>query len=131
MQFSFKTTPTEVPLQKPVSYDDQPTSDAICTTPPANSDFVSKHGQKPDGLRDKALQLIAHFGGEFLSEKRLSIVKGAEAYKFKCINGHIFYKYLTDLQKMRPIGKGRKLSKATAVSSSSASSRSSFDEDMM
>ena len=52
---------------------------------------------KPSGLRDRALQLVAIFGGECLSEKKLSIVKGAEAFKFKCSHGHVFYKFTTEL----------------------------------
>ena len=65
---------------------------------PVNPTFTTKRDSKPNGLRDKAMQLVARFGGEFLSEKRLSIVKGAEAFKFKCINGHVFYKFVTELQ---------------------------------
>lgn len=67
------------------------------------------------------------FGGECLSAKKLSIVKGAEAYKFKCINGHIFYRFVTELENnMRPLQQLRKLSKTTAASSSSSHS----DDDM-
>ncbi len=51
-------------------------------------------------MRDKAMNLVKLFNGEFLSEKKLSIVKGAEAFKFKCINGHVFYKFLTELKSM-------------------------------
>ena len=45
--------------------------------------------------------------------------------KFKCTNGHIFYKFLTELKEMHPI-RCRKFSKSTATSSSSSS-----DDDMM
>ena len=74
------------------------------------------------------MQLVSHFGGECLSDKKLSIVKGAEAYKFKCTNGHIFYKFVTELQsmsKLQPID--RRLSKVTKASTSSCSVSS--DED--
>lgn len=77
------------------------------------------------GLRDKASQLVERFGGECLSSSKLSIVKGLEAFKFKCTNGHIFYKFITQLKEMRPI-RSRKFSKSTATSSSSSS-----DGDMM
>ena len=73
------------------------------------------------------MQLVQLFGGECLSDKKLSIVKGAEAFKFKCINGHVFYKFVTELQKMRPL-QYRKLSKTTAASSSSSASISSDDD---
>ena len=45
----------------------------------------------------KATQLVNKFGGECLSTKKLSIVKGAEAVKFKCTNGHVFYKFVSEL----------------------------------
>ena len=89
--------------------------------------FPSEVKSKPAGLRDRVLQLAQFFGGECLSDKKLSIVKGAEAYKFKCINGHIFYRFVTELQNnMRPLQQLRKLSKTTAASSSSSNS----DDDM-
>ena len=59
--------------------------------------FTANRNEKPAGMRDRAMQLVSRFGGECLSTKKLSIVKGAEAYKFKCINGHIFYKFVTEL----------------------------------
>ena len=63
------------------------------------------------------------FGGECLSDKRLSICKGAEAYKFKCINGHIFYRFVTELENnLKPLQQHRKLSKSTMASSSSSAS---------
>ena len=68
-------------------------------------------------MRDRADLLVAHFGGENLSQKKLSIVKGAEAFKFKCINGHIFYKFVSELRDLEPLFI-RKLSKSTAASSS-------------
>lgn len=48
-------------------------------------------------------------------------MKGLDAFKFKCTNGHIFYKFVTQLQEMRPI-RSRKFSKSTATSSSSSDS---------
>lgn len=58
---------------------------------------------KPAGLRDRASQLARLFRGECLSEKKLSIVKGAEAFKFKCINGHIFYRFVTELEQLKSL----------------------------
>jgi len=82
-------------------------------------------------MRDKAAKLAARFEGECLSDKKLSIVKGAEAFKFRCFNGHIFYKFVTELQKLKNFA-ARKMSKTTATSSSAdSSSSSSFDEDML
>ena len=89
--------------------------------------FPNEVQSKPAGLRDRVLQMAQFFGGECLSAKKLSIVKGAEAYKFKCINGHIFYRFVTELENnMRPLQQLRKLSKTTAASSSSSNS----DDDM-
>ena len=68
----------------------------MCSSP-APPTFSADRDSKPSGLRDRAMQLVAFFGGECLSEKKLSIVKGAEAYKFKCSQGHVFYKFTTDL----------------------------------
>jgi len=65
-----------------------------CKTSPR---FETLRPSEPQGMRDRANILVAHFGGEILSIKKLSIVKGAEAFKFKCINGHIFYKFVTEL----------------------------------
>ena len=90
--------------------------------------FATKRDSKPSGLRDRAMQLVQSFGGQCLSMNKLSIVKGADAFKFKCANGHIFYKFVTELQEMRPLT-SRKLSKATVASS--ASSNSSSDEEML
>ena len=90
--------------------------------------FSTHRNSKSNGIRDKALQLVQRFGGELLSTSKLSIVKGAEAFKFKCVNGHIFYKFVNDIQEMKPIT-NRKLSKTTAASS--ASSNSSSDEEML
>lgn len=88
--------------------------------------FNTLRPSEPQGMRDRANILVAHFGGEIISDKQLSIVKGAEAFKFKCINGHIFYKFVTELQQIKPM-LIRKLSKKTAASSSSSFS-SSDDE---
>ena len=71
---------------------------------------------KPDGLRDRASQLVAHFGGECLTDKKLSVVKGSEAFKFKCLQGHVFYKFVAELQEMKPKALARRLSKSTAAS---------------
>ena len=92
-----------------------------------NPQFTTKRDSKPDGLRDKAMKLVAYFGGECLSGKKLSIVKGLEAFKFKCINGHVFYKFVTEIAKLPPLS-NRKLSKTTAASSSSSQFS---DEDML
>lgn len=46
-------------------------------------------------------------------------MKGAEAYKFRCLNGHIFYKFLTELQSYS-LRLNRKLSKTTASSGNSS-----------
>jgi len=73
------------------------------------------------------MQLAQLFGGECLSESKLSIVKGAEAFKFKCINGHIFYRFVTELEQLRSL-QSRKMSKTTAASSSSSGSLSSDDD---
>ena len=89
--------------------------------------FAANVVSKPSGMRDRAMQLVELFGGECLSDKKLSIVKGAEAFKFKCTNGHIFYKFVAELQKMRPL-QCRKMSKTTAASSSSSASISSDDD---
>ena len=46
------------------------------------------------------MHLVKLFGGECLSDKKLSIIKGSEAFKYKCINGHVFYKFLAEIQSM-------------------------------
>ena len=83
---------------------------------------------KMDGLRDKAMRLAALLGGECLSKEKLSIVKGQEAFKFRCLNGHIFYRFVSELESLAP-RLTRRLSKTTAVSSSSSVGHSS-DEEM-
>lgn len=71
----------------------------MATSAPVVERKVSKKRDlKPNGLRDRANQLIAHFGGECLTTKRVSVVKGLEAYKFKCSQGHVFYKNVVDMQ---------------------------------
>ena len=89
--------------------------------------FSTKRDSRPNGMRDRAMQMVKHFGGECLSAKKLSIVKGAEAFKFKCTNGHVFYKFVDELQKMTPDLK-RKLSKSTAGSDYSQGITSSDEE---
>ena len=96
------------------------------SSPRKSPDFEKMRSSDSEGLRDRANILVSFFGGENLSEKKLSIVKGAMAYKFKCINGHIFYKFASELQDMTPL-LIRKLSKSTMASSSS-DSISSDDE---
>ena len=59
--------------------------------------FPKQVESQPAGLRDRVFQMAQLFGGECLSDQRLSICKGAEAYKFKCINGHIFYRFVKEL----------------------------------
>ena len=69
------------------------------------------------------MELVTLFGGECLTDKRLSVVKGVEAYKFKCAQGHVFYMNITEMMKpMSPTT--RKLSKSTNASSSCSSSDS-------
>ena len=83
--------------------------------------FPQQVDSQPDGLRDRVFLMAQFFGGECLSDQRLSICKGAEAYKFKCINGHIFYRFVTELEKnLKPLQHLRKLSKSTMASSSSS-----------
>ena len=62
-----------------------------------NPTFAAQRDAKPSGMRDRVMNLVAFFGGECLSEKKLSIVKGSEAFKFKCSHGHVFYKFTTEL----------------------------------
>jgi hypothetical protein len=46
----------------------------------------------------KASQLATKFEGECLSVNcHISVVKGRQAIKFKCQQGHIFYKYTDEL----------------------------------
>ncbi len=78
-------------------------------------------------MRDKAMNLVKLFNGEFLSEKKLSIVKGAEAFKFKCVNGHVFYRFLTELKSMN-LNFSRQQSKSTAECTSSQEMNSSDDD---
>ena len=48
--------------------------------------------------RDMAAQLVKLYGGQCLTQDKISIVKGAEAYKFKCANGHTFFKLISELR---------------------------------
>ena len=82
--------------------------------------------KKSSGIRDRAQRLATRFEGQCLTDKRISIVKGAEAYKFKCINGHVFYKFVTELQSLHPVA-NRRISKTTTASMHSISSQSSSD----
>ena len=57
------------------------------------------------------------------------MVKGVEAYKFKCIQGHVFYKNISEM--VKPIALSmRKLSKSTAASSCSSDSTSQPSDDV-
>ena len=121
------------PKSKPAIFNSVTVGMIRSSLSPAKIDHHTSHSfaenvtSKPSGMRDRALQLVQLFGGECLSEKKLSIVKGDEAFKFKCFNGHIFYKFVAELQKMRPL-KSRTMSKTTTASSNSSASISSDDE---
>lgn len=45
-----------------------------------------------------AKKLASLFEGVVLTEKMLSICKAQESVKFRCQNGHVFYKYVDSLK---------------------------------
>lgn len=57
----------------------------------------------------------------------LSICKGQESVKFKCQNGHVFYKYVDQLKTLIKNASGRKFSASTAASNSGSSDEESLD----
>jgi hypothetical protein len=69
---------------------------------------------------DSKLILSSLFEGVVLTEKVMSICKAKEAIKFRCHNGHVFYKYVDSLKAQIKNALGRKLSASTAASSTSS-----------
>jgi len=74
-----------------------------------------------------ANKLAALFEGDVLTDKVLSICKAQEAVKFRCQNGHVFYKYVDALKTNFKNATGRKISVSTAASSSTSSDEESQD----
>lgn len=74
-----------------------------------------------------ANKLAKLFEGGILTDKVLSICKAQEAVKFKCQNGHVFYKYVDSLKTYIRNAIGRKISVSTAASSSTSSDEESQD----
>jgi len=70
--------------------------------------------------------LSDYYKGECLSTEKLSIVKGEKAFKFRCQNGHTFYKFVSEMREMA-IRMQRKCSISTAASQTPAESS---DEEM-
>jgi hypothetical protein len=68
----------------------------------------------------QAKKLASLFEGVVLTEKVMSICKAKEAIKFRCHNGHVFYKYVDSLKAQIKNALGRKLSASTAASSASS-----------
>ena len=83
------------------------------------------NGSKPilsffDQVMGQAKKLASLFEGVVLTEKVMSICKAKEAIKFRCHNGHVFYKYVDSLKAQIKNALGRKLSASTAASSASS-----------
>lgn len=76
---------------------------------------------------DSANKLAFLFEGKVLTDKVLSICKAKEAVKFKCQNGHVFYKFVDSLKTAIKNATGRKFSASTAASSSTSSDEDSQD----
>lgn len=76
---------------------------------------------------DNANKLAFLFEGQVLTDKVLSICKAQEAVKFKCQNGHVFYKFVEALKIAIKKATGRKFSASTAASSSTSSDEDAHD----
>lgn len=74
-----------------------------------------------------AKKLASLFEGSVLTDKVLSICKAQESVKFKCQNGHVFYKVVDSLKTHVKTATGRKLSASTAASSSISSDEEAND----
>lgn len=82
---------------------------------------VTKSTTDPSKVLQKAAQLASKYDGECLSlNTRLSIVKGSQALKFKCQQGHVFYRFVDEINSCS-FG-FRKASAATMASSDEESS---------
>lgn len=73
-----------------------------------------------DQVMSQAKKLAGLFEGVVLTEKVLSICKAQDSVKFRCQNGHVFYKYVDSLKAQIKNALGRKLSASTAASSASS-----------
>ena len=82
--------------------------------------------QTVDYLKKRAIEIADLYQGECLSTEKLSIVKGQQAFKFKCQNGHIFYKFISEVSDM-VLSMLKKTSISTATSGSPSESS---DEEM-
>ena len=69
-------------------------------------------------LRAKALRLSALYQGQCLSTDQMSFSFGQQAMKFKCCNGHTFFKMVDELTEISDMT--RKQSYSTAASSSNS-----------
>ena len=64
-----------------------------------NPEKSLRHGERSsEGFFEQTIalanKLAALFEGSILTDKVFSICKAQEAVKFKCQNGHVFYKYV-------------------------------------
>lgn len=77
-------------------------------------------------LLAKASQLASKYDGECLSlNSHISVVKGCPSLKFKCQQGHVFYKFANELL---DTSFGMRKSSATTVASSDEESSPSRDQ---
>ena len=77
--------------------------------------------QKVDDLKKRAIEIADLYFGKCLSTEKLSFVKGQQAFKFKCQNGHIFYKFISEVSDM-VLSMLKKTSVSTATSGSPSES---------
>jgi hypothetical protein len=97
----------------------QPIFNVKPKAPAQNPDFTS--------ILAQANRLAALFEGSVLTDTVLSICKGQESVKFRCQNGHVFYRYVDKLRTCIKTATSRKLSASTAASMSASSDEEALD----
>lgn len=74
-------------------------------------------------LRTKAIKLSALFQGECLSMDQMSFSFGQQAMKFRCCNGHTFFKVVDELLEIPEVIRNQSF--CTAASSASSEDENS------
>ena len=101
---------------------------ATCSNLPL-SQGCEDHSSKSffDQMIGISRKLAGLFEGSVLSDKTFSICKSMESVKFRCQNGHVFYKQVDQLKACLKNATGRKISVSTAASMSTSSDEESLD----
>jgi len=105
--------------------------EVIFTTNPEKQRPAAPPADSDNGFFLQAIananKLASIFEGSVLTDKVLSICKAQESVKFKCQNGHVFYKSVDSLKIHIKHATGRKHSASTAASASLSSDDEASD----